>query len=194
MPRATTATKQMPFPAQSRLATVAAFTRIHPSRSGRTPGALLTLLLALLSGACAKQHSELRIGVQGNTDLLRPVLTVRATAPGWSRVWQGMSIGTPDSPNLSPAVRAPAHGTLRVTADLHDDAGEMLTTGYVELDLSPDWSWEVDVFLWNENPTDGCVGCIGYHAYPVPDALRTTPTDSLYLVWGGNHIKVAGIL
>jgi hypothetical protein len=149
----------------------------------------LVCLLSLSLAACGEERAELQIAIQGETELLRRALYVEATAPRWRRAWTGAEIGTRSSPNHSAPVETPNDGTLRVRAELQDASGAVLTSGEVRLDLRPDWVWGVDIWLASENPTLGCFGCMGYRAFAIPAALRVTPTDSLYMIWGGNSIS-----
>jgi hypothetical protein len=146
-------------------------------------------ILALSFAACGEDRAELQIGIQGNTELLRQALWVEARAPAWRRTWAGAQIGMRSAPNHAPPVRTPSHGPLLVQAQLRDEQGIVLASGEVRLALRPDWIWGVTIWLASENPTLYCIGCIGYRAFAVPAALQAAPTDSLYMIWGGNSIS-----
>lgn len=70
-----------------------------------------------------------------------------------------------------------------------ESGAEMVARGTLDLPLDPDWRWSVQIFLREENPHDTCIGCFGYRAFPVDEAYRTSPAESLWMIWGGNSIS-----
>jgi hypothetical protein len=131
----------------------------------------------------------LAVGVAGRTDLLRPRLTIFATAGRWERAWRGDEIGSGDAPDASAPVPTPDQGMLEVRAVLTTDDGALLASGATQLVLESDWRWGVTVWWTNRDPALDCFGCTGRLAIPIPESLRATPADSLYIVWGGNSIR-----
>lgn len=129
------------------------------------------------------------VGVAGRTDLLRPRLTIFATAGRWERAWRGDEIGSGDAPDASAPVPTPDQGMLEVRAVLTTDDGALLASGATQLVLESDWRWGVTVWWTNRDPALDCFGCTGRLAIPIPESLRATPADSLYIVWGGNSIR-----
>lgn len=129
------------------------------------------------------------VGLQGRTDVLRPLIRVTASAPGWAIELQGPEITSDAGDNYSKVFRTPSQGTLHVVARLRSAGGEELAVGSAELDLRRDWVWSMDIWLGDGNPTETCLGCMGVLAFPVPESLIPEVTDSLFLVWGGNSIS-----
>lgn len=144
----------------------------------------------LLIAACTDgPGAELTVGVAGQTDLLRPRLTVFATAGRWQQSWRGSEIGSDEAPNHSMPVQTPDAGTLQIRAVLNAADGELLAAGEADLVLESDWRWGVTVWWTDRDPALECFGCMGRIAIPIPAELRSNPSDSLYLVWGGNSIR-----
>jgi hypothetical protein len=154
------------------------------------PRMLAALLLAVLISGCEDtEESQFLVGLQGRTDVLRPLITVTASGPGWEVELEGPEIRSDGSDNYSRVFRTPGRGTLRVVARLQSADGEELALGSAELDLRRDWVWSMDIWLNEGDPTETCMGCMGVLAFQVPNDLLPEVADSLYLVWGGNSIS-----
>jgi hypothetical protein len=149
----------------------------------------IAILVALVIACSKAPGAELAVGIAGQTDLLRPHLTVFATAGRWERAWRGVDIGSEAAPTASMPVQTPASGTLVVRAVLTTADAMVLATGETQLVLESDWRWGVTVWWTNRDPALDCFGCSGRVAIAIPDELRTSPADSLYIVWGGNSIR-----
>ncbi len=154
----------------------------------------LTISLALLFiSGCSffedDDQSQVQLSIQGNSPVLRQMIHVQLTAPAWSKSLSGKDFGSAEWPNYTLPFETPKSGTLLVRVSLSDSAGQHVSSGSIALDIRSDWRWGVDIFLSNRNPTEGCFGCFGYHAFEADSIYQETPTDSLYLVWGGNSIK-----
>jgi hypothetical protein len=150
---------------------------------------ILWIVGLLLSAACGDGNkSQIMLGVQGNTDLLRPALSVTVRGNGFTQSWRGGDITTQLAPNYTAAIETPRSGKLTVQVDLAP-AGNATPLPQIELDARPDWIWQVEIWLYGHNPMDGCMGCMGVRAFPVPSTLQRTSRDSLYIVWGGNSIS-----
>lgn len=152
---------------------------------------VLVFSVALAAVGCSwlePDQSRLIVGVQGNTQALRPALSVTATGTHFSRTWRGADITSAPAPNYAAAVATPRNGRLTIRADLAA-AGSAPTSAQVQLDVRPDWVWQVDLWLSDRNPLLDCMGCMGAKAFPVLPTLQRSARDSLYIVWGGNSIK-----
>lgn len=151
--------------------------------------ALLLTACVVAAAACGGEESRVQFSVQGDVDVLRPLLTVTATAGDWALVVDGDEIATDGSPTRSPEFDTPGSGTLTVEAVLREPGGPTLADGSIELELREDWVWGVDLHLADTDPAAMCFGCLGSAAFPVPDTLTGDPRDSLFIVWGGNSIS-----
>lgn len=148
------------------------------------------LALTVVLAACGKsQESRIQVGVQGDVQTLRPLLTVTATSAGWSLVLDGTDIGTTENPNRTPQYRTPKAGTLNVSVVLARPGEPALAGDSIQLQLRRDWAWGIDVYLTNRNPFEMCFGCRGYRAVPIPAGIAAQPDDSLFIVWGGTSIS-----
>lgn len=155
-------------------------------QGGRT---IVIIVIAAASVTACGGESRVQFGLHENEDVLRPLLTITATAGDWTLVLTGDEIGSPDMPSHTREFETPGSGTLRVEAVLARPGEEPLASGAIELDIRDDWSWGVGIHLTSHNPTDMCFGCIGYRAFAVPEDLLPEQNDSLFLVWGGNSIS-----
>jgi len=153
------------------------------------PKLWIVLACVALSGCGGKAQSQVRFGVFGNYDVLRPLLTVAAEAADWRIELRGTAIGTDAEPERTDPYVTPDHGTLRVAVVLARPGEAPLAADTLSLDIRRDWRWGVDVWLVDHNPTDACFGCKGSRAIAVPDSLVPGVADSLYIVWGGNFIS-----
>ncbi len=147
------------------------------------------LFLFVLGCSDSGDSSQVRLSIQGNTQVLRRSLTVEMFAPGWTRRITGGEFGTPDAPNYSQSFVTPSSGTLQVQITVADSTGGYLSSGSVSLDIRGDWRWSIDFVLANKDPFYGCFGCVGHKAVRVAPIFQMTPGDSLFVVWGGNSIK-----
>ena len=148
------------------------------------------LLLILTALACEDEKESLFVvGLQGRTDVLRPLLSVKASAPGWRIELKGPEITSAAIDNYSEEYRTPTRGTLRVDVGLRVESRKSLLVGPLELDLRPDWAWSVDVWLGEGKHARACFGCIGVLAFAVPDDLIPETADSLFLTWAGGSIS-----
>ena len=153
---------------------------------------IASIALLLLTGCSlfeSEDQSQVQLGIQGNSDVLRPVIHVQMTAPAWTKTLSGRDFGSAAGPNYTLPFETPKSGKLQINASLEDSTGSPVSSGSITLDIQSDWRWSVDIFLSPKNPSEGCFGCIGHHAFAVDSIYQKTPTDSLYLVWGGNSIK-----
>lgn len=66
--------------------------------------------------------------------------------------------------------------------------GETIAKGNLSLLLKNDWSWQIDFHIADKNPIYGCFGCQGYKSFPIDLDYKSSPSDSLYVIWGGNYI------
>jgi hypothetical protein len=75
-------------------------------------------------------------------------------------------------------------GHLRVSAVIRRTDGSEVGRATIELELKPDWTWEVQAHLSDTDPARMCFGCAG--------SLRVTPPsegEAVWLAWGGNSIR-----
>ena len=66
--------------------------------------------------------------------------------------------------------------------------GKIISTGNLSLPLEKDWDININFFVMDENPINGCFGCRGYKVFPVEKEFRKSENDSLYVIWSGNYI------
>lgn len=160
----------------------------HGFGRGMTMKSAVAIALAALVASCGSGESRIQFGVQGDLEVLRPLLEITAQSGDWSMTLTGDEIGTTESPNYTREFQTPGSGTLLIKAVLKRPDEPVLAEGSIELEIREDWVWGVAVFLTNENPTEMCFGCIGHQAFAVPAGLTGEPRDSLFIVWGGNSI------
>lgn len=67
--------------------------------------------------------------------------------------------------------------------------GDTLSRGQVDLDLRPDFRFNVIFSRESEDPTKTCFGCFGRRAFELAPELQGVPADSLWVFWGGNSIS-----
>lgn len=137
----------------------------------------------------SEDSSQIRLSIQGNTNVLRRVISVNITTPRWSRSLTGTDFGTPEAPNYTQTSETPNSGNLDVYVILKDSLGNHANAGSISLTIRPDWIWEVDIVLDNDNPFYSCFGCVGYRGFGVDSVYKRAPEDSLFIVWGGNSIE-----
>ena len=150
------------------------------------------IVVLLLSGCSlfeSGDSSQVQLSIQGHTDVLRRAMKVELNAPGWSKTLTGLDFGTADAPTYTEPFETPGAGTLQVSILLKDSAGGHLNSGSIALDIRSDWRWGIDFVLSDKNPFYGCFGCTGCKVIVLDSVYRTTPKDSLFIVWGGNSIK-----
>lgn len=75
----------------------------------------------------------------------------------------------------------------RVSFTVFSEPGR-LDPGTVTVRFSDDGRTRT-VFLDERNPNETCIGCFGYRSFPVVEAYRTSPAESLWMTWGGNLIS-----
>ncbi|MBD3616716.1 MAG: hypothetical protein HUJ22_09085 [Gracilimonas sp.] len=61
--------------------------------------------------------------------------------------------------------------------------------GELSLPLKKDWRYRVIFQIVSGDPTEGCLGCLGYKSFAIDSTFKSNPDDSLYIVWGGNSIS-----
>jgi hypothetical protein len=88
--------------------------------------------------------------------------------------------------------RIATSGTARVSCILSGTgaagSGRATTKAAVNLDLRGDFRYGVDCVVAEENPYPDCLGCFGSEAAPLAPGLGLSPSDSLFVLWGGNSI------
>ena len=65
---------------------------------------------------------------------------------------------------------------------------ELIAKGSINLPLKNDWCWHIQIYIGSENPYLYCFGCQGYKSFPIHDKYKSSPIDSMYIIWGGNTI------
>ena len=147
------------------------------------------ILVIVCVGACGP---EPRVSVSASLPppLGLEMLTVTVRDP--ERLWRWR----PSDFTARPAGRTPttaerrtsATGTLEVGFQLTDE-GVPLSAGSIQLPLSGDWRWSIEIRAVTADPTYGCFGCAGTQAFPLPPRYRAPGRDSIWVVWGGNSIS-----
>jgi hypothetical protein len=152
---------------------------------------LILLFTSFLVGCSLEEDdsSEIQIGIDGNTDILRKSIKVEMKSSSWSKTLNGTEIGTLAAPNFSQSFDIPKSGNVEVKFILSDSTGVQLNSGSVSLAIKSDWRWTVTLSLSNHNPFYMCFGCIGYSSFAVDSVFKKLNGDSLFVVWGGNSIK-----
>lgn len=162
---------------------------IVKSKKNLAPFLILLLSFAGCFSSEGDDQSQVRLSIQGNTNLLRRSISVTIAAPGWSKELTGRDFGTPEAANYTQTFEIPRSGKLRVDFSLRDSLGGHLNSGSVSVDVHSDWIWDINIVLGNHNPFYSCFGCIGSQSFVLDSVYQRTPSDSLFLVWGGNSIK-----
>jgi hypothetical protein len=149
----------------------------------------LALFAAVLSG-CGDE-SRIRVSAVLPPPLSAVMLSV--TVRDGERVirWDGadfqpeLPVGTPATPEVEIATSGP---DLTLTYRLESEAG-LLSAGSVTLPRRSDWRWHVTISAATTDPALLCFGCVGSHAFGLPEAFRVPERDSIWVVWGGNSIS-----
>lgn len=81
-------------------------------------------------------------------------------------------------------------GELKVRFKLLDGE-KLISSGQFEMPLRSDWAWDIDFQSSpaRRDPLDGCFGCFGAKVFALTEGYGMLPSDSLYVIWGGNSIK-----
>jgi hypothetical protein len=66
---------------------------------------------------------------------------------------------------------------------------DTLSSGELRIELRSDWAWNIGFLRADEDPSGTCFGCVGAAPYELAPSAQAVPTDSLWLVWGGNSIS-----
>jgi hypothetical protein len=152
---------------------------------------LLPVAVLLVLAACESDEARVRFAVIGQGALQPSMLSIQFSENGRRRVVSGTDFVV-DGSFAQPHTRwysTATAGTLTVDFTVRDAEGASVAEGEIELQLQPDWQWEVHFLIDDRNPALGCLGCIGHRAFVIPPPVATTPRDSLYVIWGGNSIK-----
>lgn len=115
-------------------------------------------------------------------------VSVGNNKPLWS--WKAVDF-TASPPGRTPATperRTSSSGMLEVSFRLTNQ-GTTISAGSVQLPLSRDWRWTVELRAVTTDPAYGCFGCVGTRAFPLREAYRVPGRDSIWVVWGGNSIS-----
>lgn len=154
--------------------------------------ALVALIPAILAGGCESEDPRALLGFtlfptadQG----LDPAAVAIRFDDGRSRgTVTGEDFSGTDGRLATREFETRTSGTLRVDVTVRDGAEE-IAEGGVEIPLRPDWRWGVSLSVDDDDPADTCFGCFGSAAFAVAESHRRSPSDSLWVVWGGNSIS-----
>lgn len=80
-------------------------------------------------------------------------------------------------------------GELKILCSVLSSTGVPLNEGAFALAIKEDWRWGVDLFFSENNPMEGCFGCLGYTSLALDPSLGLGENVLLYIVWGGNSIS-----
>lgn len=151
-----------------------------------TRPAMGLLVLAVLA-ACGEDRARVHYAFFDEPGFSRDLLHLEVS--DGDRTWRldgddfaGQGVGE------TPEFRTRTSGELETAFWLVEGA-DTLTFGTVRVDLRPDWGWRISFYRNAGDPSATCFGCFGSEGYELPQALRTAPADSLWIVWGGNSIS-----
>jgi len=150
-----------------------------------------TSALVVLVAGCADERSGISAAAWLSPPLNLSML--RLTFREGTRAWEARGgdfapsadFGWPHSPEWATGQA----GDIDVGFELADSTGTGLVAGRITLPLRRDWRWRVDLINATDNPALGCFGCAGSRAYALPPGYRASPSESLWVVWGGNSIR-----
>lgn len=161
---------------------------------------LLLGLLFVLSGCSLFQgdeHAEVQFAISRSGLLAENTLALRARDGERTLTISNTDFGPKEQITTgyaTPAYETATQGALEVAFDLRTQSGQPISAGRFAVDLRKDWRWSV--ILWADsaeaNPTEGCFGCSGYHAFAIDQSLlddSAAGKDSVYVVLGGNYIS-----
>ena len=80
-------------------------------------------------------------------------------------------------------------GTVSVDISLVSESGDTVSHGDMSLVLRPDWQWQIDFHICDNNPLEYCMGCFGHKAFGLKEAYQGSAAESLHVTWGGNSIS-----
>jgi hypothetical protein len=171
-------------------------------RSPSSIAAACALICSLAFGACSFSDpagAEIRVAFGLNEEaavrLDASAFTVSARIDDGERI---RLLGRPDFTTANGRrysagpFKISSSGTASVSCTLAESDGSesrAITTGTVGIDLRSGVRYGVDCIVGEENPHPTCLGCFGYAAFPLDSTLGLPPSDSLFILWGGNSIS-----
>jgi hypothetical protein len=143
---------------------------------------------ALLAGCFLAKDARVQVRYFVRAGI--PAAAFRTTIDDGSgaREFRGAELQANASQAATPVVDTRRRGTMRIVFALEPD-GTVASRGEVTIPLRSDWIWGVDVHVDTIDPRRSCFGCVGSRAFPLAERYRRTPSDSVWVVWGGNGIK-----
>ncbi|HYO47181.1 MAG TPA: hypothetical protein VEY33_10900 [Gemmatimonadota bacterium] len=150
---------------------------------------MVAATVALLVAVGCEEEARVSFTVFSEPGRLDPgTVTVRFSDDGRTRTVSGDDFAGDGRRADTPEFGMGTRGTLDVEVEVETDAGRV-ASGILEIPLQPDWRWHVHLFLDERNPNETCIGCFGYRSFPVVETYRTSPAESLWMLWGGNSIS-----
>lgn len=164
-------------------------------RTRRRAGVTLVLLLSTVVLVGCDEGAEMRV------DLLPadrfPEVTLAVEDRNGTRVFERDDLTAPQHPaspgglSVAPSLTTGSFevaeaGLLEVRIAV-TEGGATVTEGAVRFDAIEDFRWNVHVAYQVEDPTSGCFGCRGAEAFPVAEAARAAPAESLWIWWAGRR-------
>lgn len=101
-----------------------------------------------------------------------------------------------DNPTTGPAtplILTPTSDSLKIEFSISHKEHEAITSsGDIELPLKEDWRHSIHLITGQKgsDPTTGCFGCSGFHAFDFEgeNAQTESPENMLYVILAGNFI------
>lgn len=141
-------------------------------------------LIASLAVACVGDEAALEVSINEFGMVTRELYRI-SIADG-HRTWQ---LSGADVTAESVRLKTATSGTLEVAFRLVTTVEGEVGSGQLELDLRPDWFWAVTFRPDDQDPTEGCFGCLEHFVFPLSEAVQTSSQDSMHVVISGNSIS-----
>lgn len=157
--------------------------------TGRFIGWSFSLAIAVTATGCSTDQAKISY-----TFLEEPGFQVDLVVLEFSDGSQTRRLTGDDFGDESGSRRDTQAFRTRTTGDLLTsfwllDGSDTLSSGELRIDLRPDWAWNISFIRADEDPSGTCFGCMGSTPYELAAAAQAVPSDSLWLVWGGNSIS-----
>ena len=144
------------------------------------------LVVLMLSGCGRRDEARASVGYRGTAAIPPSAVTLTIDGPGTTATFHGAELPSQGTAVRTPEVATSVSGNMTIGFTLATPQGD-LSRGSVTLPLRPDWNWGVDVVVDTVNPARLCLGCVGSKSFPLK--VPRTPTDSVWMVWGGNSLS-----
>ena len=87
---------------------------------------------------------------------------------------------------LEASAQLPNSGIVQFRLELRQ-GGVVVAQGEFSLEMRRNFEWGMDIFRQVNDPTEGCLGCLGVHRFPVDAGFQNEPGEAIWIIWGGRE-------